>query len=438
MEMNLDDLLNIPDPANPSLSSKLNSKSTVAADVVIDGPSIQRSASRSALTTGRKGDVVIDNDHSSANASDSLGSRPPSVPIGSARAAAISLKNSASAASVTSATADTPSKADVEQKRRKYSDGPAAFDIDKLANSMKVLDEADQSLPTHTKSNTALGSGPVSSSALDPPNASGLSPKASAAAMDTAETNKEGLSKPAGQTSLAAEDTAQSAQGTPTKPLETSASDGTTKSDQADTSASGKRVPKFRRKSGAGEDFTPTLGKGAEGPKDPDGIDKVVEIKVEIIDSDQLSPRAEAVVRTKKDNKIVLAMLNVKFRYQHDHVRKVSSYQVLGLKLHGFSSDLLQNRFEPYLKLSFGTNKWTCVTSSVKSTGQVAEWKFDAEHGFFDKMFKVSDEDLAVEANSFFTAVVKKKNPKGNEDFESGAGSILFTHALFKDAPSTN
>lgn len=466
MEMNLEELLKIPDPSQPATKRSTNPVAADPANEIIpvpgtppSGPSpaaparavigalamqsppsdsasatprpalaTQRSTQRSAAGTARKGDVVIGPDSDAVGFTSSPGSRPPSVPIGSARAAAISLKHSASAVS----TADAP-KDDAPKVRERLGSGSEAFDIDKLANSLKTLDNEEHSPPARVKSTTAPVPAPITtSSSQDLPGAKpALSPKTSSAVVEPATAaSVDGMSKPASQVSLPASDTAESAaRDTPTKDHTPTHGEQSGKSEQHNMH----RVPKFRRKSGEDGGLAPSLGVGAEGPKDPDAIDKTVEITMEIIDSDQLSPRAEAVVRTKKDNKIVLALLNVKFRYQHDHVRRISTYQLLGLKLHGFSQDLLQNRFDPYLKLSYGHNKWTCITSSVKSSGQTAEWVFDPEHGFFDKLFKVTDDELAVEANSVFTCVVKKKNAKGNEDFESGTGSIVFTHELFKD-----
>lgn len=463
--MNLDELLKIPDPANPARPAKTEPQplpqpqpspaspvvamaapgngvlpmqvppaDSIPPSPVASAPPSQHQTQRSNPASARKGDVVIDKVEGTGGSTSAPSSRPPSasVPTGSARAAAISLKNSAPATSVVG---EAPPRDVViekgEQPRRKNSDsGSAAFDIDKLSSAIKVLDQEERTAPKRAKS----GSVPVSinTNSQDLPSNLGLSPKTATTAV---EPTSAVVNKPTIQVT--------EPQPSPAKTLEASASNATVKSETNHTPTHAEqtgteehhnmhRVPKFRRKSGEGGDLEPSLGKGAEGPKDPDAIDKIVEIKMEIIDSDQLSPRAEAVVRTKKDNKIVLALLNVKFRYQHDHVRRISTYQVLGLKLHGFSNDLLQNRFDPYLKLSYGNGKWSCITSSVKSTGQVAEWAFDPEHGFFDKLFKVTDDELAVEANSMFTCVVKKKNAKGNEDFESGSGAVMFTHELFK------
>jgi hypothetical protein len=191
------------------------------------------------------------------------------------------------------------------------------------------------------------------------------------------------------------------------------------------------RVPKFRRKSGDGNGMAPKLGIGPQGPIDPDAIEKTVELTMQIIDNDQVSPRAEATVRTKKDNKIVLAMLTLTVHYLHDHIRKASTFKVIKVNLHGYSQDLFQNRFDPYLKMSVGT-KWKCVTGSVRPNGATAEWVFDPDHGLFDKKFVLTEAEMASSADTTMMCVVKKKNERAHEDFECGVGTLLLTKSMFE------
>jgi hypothetical protein len=197
-----------------------------------------------------------------------------------------------------------------------------------------------------------------------------------------------------------------------------------------------RRVPKFHGHPGEEGAVPPTLpgsmGKGPEGPKDPHPIDKTVELALEIVDVDQVSPRADGALRSPtSNNQYVAAKVSMTLHYHYDHMRKLSTFQIQRLKLSHYAQDLFQNRFEPYLILSYGKDAWTSTTSSIKAEGAAAEWIFDSEHGFFDKIFKVTDADMANAELSQFSCVLHKKNDRGSEDFKCGAGAIKFTKELF-------
>lgn len=372
-DMDFDKLMSIQDPSQPTRRPSMSHNNSARRGIA-DSPMVSAAPTPSA-SQQKIPPLGLDG----------ASSRPSSVATGSARAAVHALKSSAPT------TQSSPSKPE------------EVFDGEKLDAAAKALENAEGhgSSPSQSpKPADTPGGGPV------------LSPKASKEQLiDKAESAVPSRVASVEKNLNEADDKTESKQPEAVPP-----------STDHHEHAEGLHVPKFRKTSKAGF--------GPAGPQDPEAVDKVVELAFEIIDSDQVSPRAEATIRTKKDNKIVMAMLNVKVHYRYDHVRKLSTFTIQHIKLHGFSQDLLQDRFEPYLKLSYG-DKWKCVTSHAKSSGQTAEWTFNPSDAFFDKVFKVTDDEMAVEANAEFRCVVKKKNVKGHEDFECGDGMIVFTAKLF-------
>lgn len=378
-DMDFDKLMNIQDPSQPTRRPSMSNNNSARRGIA-DSPLVSAAPTPSA-SQQKIPPLGLDG----------ASSRPSSVATGSARAAVHALKSHAPT------TQSSPNKPDAESE---------VFDGEKLEAAAKALEsteDAEESASQSPKPSDTPSGGPL------------LSPKASKEQL----LDKTDSAAPS-RTASVDENLNAAGEKTEDKQPEVSApsAENTDHHDRAEAL----HVPKFRKTSKAGF--------GPAGPQDPEAVDKVVELAFEIIDSDQVSPRAEATIRTKKDNKIVMAMLNVKVHYHYDHVRKLSTFTIQHIKLHGFSQDLLQDRFEPYLKLSYG-DKWKCVTSHAKSAGQTAEWSFNPSDAFFDKMFKVTDDEMAVEANSEFRCVVKKKNVKGHEDFECGDGMIVFTPKLF-------
>jgi len=381
MDMNFEELLNMQDPSQPtrrpSTMSRHNSARRGIADSTPASAAPTPSASQQKLPP---------------MGLEAASSRPSSsVPSGSARAAVQALKQNPST------TENSPEKplSGSKQASRRGSESQGAEMVGDAEKEHEVDADASEE-PKAGEATAGVPSESASGSAKIAPVA--LSPKASTEKLP--ETAQEETEK-----------------------------DGEPTSSNHAESSEPRHVPKFRKASVAGI--------GPAGPQDPEAIDKEVEISFEIIDSDQASPRAEATIRTKKDNKIVMAMLKVTMHYHYDHVRKLSTFNIQRIRLHGFSESLLQDRFEPYLKLSYGQDKWKCVTNHAKSSGQEAEWVFNPSDGFFDKMFKVTDEEMAIEANSQFRCVVKKKNVKGHEDFECGEGSTVFTLNMFNSDSET-
>ncbi len=374
--MNFEELLNMQDPSQPTRRPSTLSRHNSARRGIAD------STSASAAPTPSASQQKLPPMGLEAGSS-----RPSSsVPSGSARAAIQALKQNPSA---TESSPDKPVTSSQTASRR----GSEAQGADKVGEDEKEHETVDPS--EEPKDGETVAAVPPSLSAH------GSEKAASAVPSPKASTEK-----------------------LPDATEDTKVDERPTNNDHAE-STEPKHVPKFRKASVAGI--------GPAGPQDPEAIDKVVEVSFEIIDSDQASPRAEATIRTKKDNKIVMAMLKLSMHYHYDHVRKLSTFNIQRIRLHGFSESLLQDRFEPYLKLSYGQDKWKCVTNHVKSSGQEAEWVFNPSDGFFDKMFKVTDEEMAIEANSQFRCVVKKKNVKGHEDFECGEGSTVFTSNMFNN-----
>lgn len=379
--MNFEQLLSMGDPSQPSHGKRTpgasRKNSARGSSREGGGPGMMTSPALSAAPTPSASRQQLVPPLGLEGQGPGSSSRPTSVATGSARAAVNALKESSAAPS------------------RKSS--ASTFDGEKIAAAAKALELAEDHTPKQVEPENAHSSDNVS-----PTPSTEKLPKASASPLPSRNASVE-------------------------KDLETIASKESLHPPEAggEPREHGEppRVPKFRN--------TSVAGFGAKGPQDPDAVDKVVDFAVEIIDSDQESPRAEATIRTKKDNKILMAMLNVTVHYHYDHVRKLSTFNLQRVRLHGFSQELLQDRFEPYLKLSYGNEKWKCVTSHTKSTGQVAEWTFNPDEAFFDKMFKVTDDEMSVADQSVFRCVVKKKNVKGHEDFECGEGSIVFTSKLF-------
>jgi hypothetical protein len=399
-------------------------------------------------------------------------SRPPS---GSARAAAVSLKSNSASTAALSASPEKDAAAPTPKKLGK----------DWLAVTEAALDKAEAEVKK---------AAPVAPSASTPklaateiPAEAATTPKAASAVASpvgspkpASEVSQASLPKPASETSQAslqkqatkdtlpkpdskaslagsaAPEGAKTRSGSPVPDAHKAASEGEKSAAQSRVSSTTSlphvpthpvaqhpphedeplhRVPKFRRKSGEDNGLAPKLGIGPEGPQDPDAIDKTMDVTMEIIDADQTSPRAGATIRTKKDNQIVLAMMTMTLNFHYDHIRRVSTFKILKIKLHGYSADLLQNRFDPYLKLSLGS-KWHCVTGAVKSEGTESKWEFDPESGFFDKKFAITDAEMNSGSNATFSCVVKKKNDRAHEDFECGSGNLAFTKVLFGTDPA--
>ena len=466
MDLDLEKLLQVPDPGAPKSTGEIDSKAA-------QSPGFSPKPSRPPTASkAEQGSRPASAGKAMGDGRSEKGSRPPS---GSARAAAVSLK---SGAPESSAEAKLSSSGKVSRQPSHVSD------IDKLAAAMSTLDTAEKGLTGPEKTSkspspavsaatskeaipsaaavadvadgahtpkSAAGSKPTSTDALKP---ASLGDAAALAKSDSTSAPTDGkdavpakgeseesspapaLKKSASPTGIPTAEGGDPGEKTggeasalhkrpsaPDQPAEASA-------EHPHSEESLHRVPKFRKTSVG--DVSKHIGHGQEGPQDPDAIDKEIELSIEIIDSDQESPRSEATIRTKKDNKIVLAMLKMTLHCHHDHIRKTTAFKIQRLRLHGYSQELLQNRFDPYLKLSFG-GKWECVTSTVKSIAQVSEWAFDTDSGFFDKKFSATDGDLSSPATSTFSCVVKKTNQKGNEDFECGAGRVTLTKQLFTE-----